>query len=138
MTGTAVSWRACASSESTSTNGWWSKPSSAAEEDVRRPGNSSSEDCAVRELVFAVSDVMAIGVMTAFRDAGLVPGRDIAVAGFDDIGPAMDVVPELTSVNIPLEQAGLRALELALSDDDASRIVPVATNVVLRESTPSR
>ncbi|MEH0421344.1 LacI family DNA-binding transcriptional regulator [Streptomyces sp. B21-083] len=90
------------------------------------------------ELVFAVSDVMAIGVMTALRDAGLVPGRDIAVAGFDDIGPAVDVVPELTSVNVPLQQVGLRAMELALSDDDAPRIVPVATNVVLRASTPPR
>lgn len=75
--------------------------------------------------------------MTAFRDAGLVPGRDIAVAGFDDIGPAVDVVPELTSVTVPLQQVGLRAMELALSDDDAPRIVPVATNVVLRASTPS-
>lgn len=90
------------------------------------------------ELVFAVSDVMAIGVMTAFRDTGLVPGRDIAVAGFDDIGPAVDVVPELTSVNVPLQQVGLRAMELALSDDDAPRIVPVDTNVVLRASTPPR
>jgi LacI family transcriptional regulator len=90
------------------------------------------------ELVFAVSDVMAIGVMTAFRDAGLVPGRDIAVAGFDDIGPAVDVVPELTSVTVPLQQVGLLAMELALSDDDSSRIVPVDTNVVLRASTPPR
>ncbi|PNG22511.1 LacI family transcriptional regulator [Streptomyces cahuitamycinicus] len=87
------------------------------------------------ELVFAVSDVMAIGAMTAFRDAGLVPGQDVAVAGFDDIGPAVDVVPELTTVTVPLRQLGLRAMELALSDDDASRIVQVSTSVVLRGST---
>ncbi|WP_461061617.1 LacI family DNA-binding transcriptional regulator [Streptomyces pseudoechinosporeus] len=109
----------------------------------RRGGCAAAEELVQRglngtELVFAVSDVMAIGVMTAFRDAGLVPGQDIAVAGFDDIGPAVDVVPELTSVTVPLQQVGLRAMELALSDDDASRIVPVATNVVLRESTPLR
>jgi LacI family transcriptional regulator len=90
------------------------------------------------ELVFAVNDVMAIGVMTAFRDAGLVPGQDVAVAGFDDIGPAMDVVPALTTVTVPLQQVGLCAMELALSEDDASRIVPVSTNVVLRDSTPRR
>ncbi|QMV04853.1 LacI family DNA-binding transcriptional regulator [Streptomyces lincolnensis] len=109
----------------------------------RRGGCAAARELVQRglddtELVFAVSDVMAIGVMTAFRDAGLVPGRDIAVAGFDDIGPAVDVVPELTSVNVPLQQVGLRAVELALSDDDASRIVPVATNIVLRDSTPPR
>lgn len=90
------------------------------------------------ELVFAVNDVMAIGVMTAFRDAGLVPGQDVAVAGFDDIGPAVDVVPALTSVTVPLRQVGVCAMQLALSDDDASRIVPVSTNVVLRGSAPGR
>jgi LacI family transcriptional regulator len=41
-------------------------------------------------------------------------------------------------VNVPLQQVGLRAMELALSDDDAPRIVPVDTNVVLRASTPPR
>ncbi|WNM31849.1 LacI family DNA-binding transcriptional regulator [Streptomyces sp. Li-HN-5-11] len=90
------------------------------------------------ELVFAVNDVMAIGVMTAFRDAGLVPGQDVAVAGFDDISPAVDLVPALTSVTVPLHQVGLCAMELALSDDDDSRIVPISTNVALRDSTPRR
>ncbi|NGY65192.1 LacI family transcriptional regulator [Lentzea sp. NEAU-D13] len=90
------------------------------------------------ELVIAANDVMAIGVMTAFRDAGLVPGRDIAVAGFGDIGPAVDVVPALTSVAVPLRQVGLCAMELALSNDDVSRVVPISTNVVLRDSTPRR
>ncbi|MEU0026891.1 LacI family DNA-binding transcriptional regulator [Streptomyces sp. NPDC006335] len=88
------------------------------------------------ELVFAVNDVMAIGVMTAFRDAGLVPGQDIAVAGFDDIGPAVDVAPALTSVTVPLRRVGICAMELALSDENARRIVPVSTEVVLRGSTP--
>jgi LacI family transcriptional regulator len=90
------------------------------------------------ELVFAVNDVMAIGVMTALRDAGLVPGRDLAVAGFDDIGAAVDLVPALTSVTVPLQQVGLCAMELALSEGEASRIVPVSTSVVLRDSTPRR
>ncbi|MEU0414055.1 LacI family DNA-binding transcriptional regulator [Streptomyces griseorubiginosus] len=90
------------------------------------------------ELLFAVNDVMAIGAMTAFRDAGLIPGQDIAVAGFDDIGPAVDVHPALTTVAVPLHQVGLRAMELALSDGDATRIVPISTNVVLRDSTPRR
>ncbi len=58
------------------------------------------------EIVFAVSDVMAIGAMTAFRDAGLVPGEDIAVAGFDDIDSAIDVTPALTSVAVPLREVG--------------------------------
>jgi LacI family transcriptional regulator len=110
---------------------------------VPRGGGAAARELVRRglagaELVFAVNDVMAIGVMTAFRDAGLVPGQDVAVAGFDDIGPAVDVHPALTTVTVPLNQVGLCAMELALSDDDAPRIVPVATNVVLRDSTPRR
>jgi LacI family transcriptional regulator len=109
----------------------------------RRGGCAAGRELARRglgdtEVVLAVNDVMAIGAMTAFRDAGLVPGRDIAVAGFGDIGPAVDVVPALTSVTVPLRQVGLRAMELALTDDDISRVVPVSTNVVLRDSTPRR
>lgn len=88
------------------------------------------------EAVFAVNDVMAIGAMTAFRDAGVVPGADIGVAGFDDIGSAVDVVPALTSVAVPLRKAGLAAMRLALSDGTGDVRLPA--DVVLRESTPPR
>ncbi len=90
------------------------------------------------EIVFAVSDVMAIGAMTAFRDAGLVPGEDIAVAGFDDIDSAVDVTPALTSVAVPLREAGRAAMRLALGGGPAPDAVQISTRVVLRESTPSR
>ncbi|MEO3868607.1 LacI family DNA-binding transcriptional regulator [Nonomuraea sp. B12E4] len=89
------------------------------------------------EAVFAVNDVMAIGAMTAFRDAGVVPGRDIGVAGFDDIDPAVDVVPALTSVTVPLREAGLTAMRLALSGEETP-CHDLPTSVVLRESTPAR
>jgi LacI family transcriptional regulator len=32
------------------------------------------------ELVFAANDIMAVGAMSAIRDAGLTPGTDVAVA----------------------------------------------------------
>jgi LacI family transcriptional regulator len=91
------------------------------------------------EVVFAVNDVMAIGAMTAFRDAGLVPGEDIAVAGFDDIDSAIDVTPALTSVAVPLREAGRAAMRLALGGGGPSPdTVQISTGVVLRESTPVR
>ncbi|MFC4006043.1 substrate-binding domain-containing protein [Nonomuraea purpurea] len=79
---------------------------------------------------------MAIGAMTAFRDAGVIPGVDLAVAGFDDVGSAVDVVPALTTVAVPLREAGLSAMRLALSDDDGDARMPA--EVVLRESTPEK
>ncbi|TDC82659.1 LacI family transcriptional regulator [Micromonospora sp. KC606] len=87
------------------------------------------------DLVFAVNDVMAIGAMTALREAGLTPGRDIAVAGFDDIGSAIDVMPPLTTVRVPLRDVGLQAVRMALVAD-APEVVRVSTEVVVRASTP--
>lgn len=97
------------------------------------------------ELVFAANDVMAVGALSAIRDAGLAPGHDLAVAGFDDIPTVRDVTPPLTTVRVPLEEIGRRALRLALDDaadaggaDGADGASAVATEVVLRESTPAR
>ncbi|MDI1460825.1 LacI family DNA-binding transcriptional regulator [Catellatospora sp. KI3] len=89
------------------------------------------------DVAFAVNDTMAIGAMTVFRDAGLTPGADIGVAGFDDIGSAVDVVPALTTVRIPLRELGQAAMRVALADD-AAGIVQIPTEVVLRDSTPLR
>jgi LacI family transcriptional regulator len=90
------------------------------------------------ELLFAVTDVMAAGAMRALRDAGLVPGHDIAVAGFDDIGTAMDVDPALTTVRVPLREMGKRAMELALSGAEPTVVVWMPTELVLRDSTSRR
>lgn len=90
------------------------------------------------DAVFAVTDVMAIGAMSALRDTGLVPGRDLAVAGFDDISETRDVTPMLTSVLVPLEELGARAMDLALGDVTGADTPPVTPEVVLRASTPAR
>lgn len=90
------------------------------------------------ECVFAVSDVMAIGAMAALREAGIVPGEQIAVAGFDDIPLVADVTPALTSVALPLAEIGARALELALAEEPAADLPPVSAEVRVRASTPRR
>ncbi len=74
----------------------------------------------------------------AIRDAGLVPGEDIAVAGFDDISSAIDVAPALTSVAVPLQKVGRTAMNLALREDNVPEVVRISTSVVLRDSTPRR
>ena len=66
------------------------------------------------EVVFAVNDVMAVGATAALRDQGYRVPEDMAVAGFDDISTLRDVRPALTTVRLPLEEMGRRALELAL------------------------
>jgi LacI family transcriptional regulator len=91
------------------------------------------------ELVFAANDVMALGALAAAREAGVRVPEHVALAGFGDIPTLHDVVPSLTSVRIPLVEVGIAATELALADpSDEPRLRHVATQVVLRDSTPGR
>ena len=82
--------------------------------------------------VFAVTDLMAVGAIAAIRERGLVPGVDVGVAGFDDVGMLADVVPALSTVRLPLEEIGARAVRRALGSDDGGA---VDGEVVLRAST---
>jgi LacI family transcriptional regulator len=49
-------------------------------------------------VIFALNDLMAIGAILAFQDAGLSVPEDIAVMGFDDIQEATMIRPKLTTV----------------------------------------
>ena len=66
--------------------------------------------------VFAGNDLMAVGLMHAFRDAGVdVPG-EISVVGFDDIPLAQHVWPPLTTVHQEFGEVGRRAVALLLGE----------------------
>ena len=67
-----------------------------------------------------VSDVLALGCDAAVRSAGLVPGRDIAITGFDDSPAAGLAAVSLTSVRQPLDEAGEHVVRL-LVDQLAGR-----------------
>ncbi|RUQ81705.1 LacI family DNA-binding transcriptional regulator [Labedella gwakjiensis] len=118
-------------------------PSLVVESDFTRDGGYAAagevlERIADVDLVVAVNDVMAVGAMTRLREAGVAVPGDLAVAGFDDIAMLRDVAPSLTTVRLPLEDMGERALVLATVEGrDPVREV-VSGEVVLRDSTPSR
>jgi LacI family transcriptional regulator, galactose operon repressor len=105
---------------------------------TRDGGHAAAEELLDRKLdldcLFAVNDVMAVGAMSALRTRGVdVPG-DLGVAGFDDIATLRDVWPGLTTVRLPLEQMGRRALELAIEGGEP-KTETFKAEVVLREST---
>jgi LacI family transcriptional regulator len=87
--------------------------------------------------VFACNDVMAVGAIAALRDSGLRVPQDVSVAGFDDIAPLRDFVPQLTTVHLDLEKLGERVAALALDGGPENRpqLVRVRGKVVLRDST---
>lgn len=91
------------------------------------------------DALLAATDAMALGAMSAMRSAGVVPGREIGVAGFDDVVDADDVTPGLTSVDLSLEPIGRTAVDLALqAPDTRRRLIVFEARVVLRDSTPPR
>jgi LacI family transcriptional regulator len=60
--------------------------------------------------VFAANDAMAVGALSALREAGVVVPDDMALAGFDDIATTRFTMPPLTTVRGPINQLGIRAV----------------------------
>ncbi|MBA3289633.1 MAG: LacI family DNA-binding transcriptional regulator [Acidimicrobiia bacterium] len=89
--------------------------------------------------VVCVSDELAVGCDTAIRDRDLVPGRDVAVTGFDDTSSAALPTVSLTSVRQPLQEVGdhvVRLLVDALRDPGADpEHVLLVPELVVRHST---
>jgi LacI family transcriptional regulator len=88
------------------------------------------------DVLVAISDVIAIGAMTALRERGFRLPDDLGVAGFDDIPSARDAVPALTTLRLPLVEAGRLALRVALGDSPPEQVLE--GSVLVRASTPRR
>ncbi|GAB3986122.1 LacI family DNA-binding transcriptional regulator [Actinoallomurus acanthiterrae] len=64
--------------------------------------------------VFVANDQMALGVLRAFREAGVRVPDDVAVAGFDDIPEAEYFAPPLTTIRQDFETVGKASIRLLL------------------------
>lgn len=87
--------------------------------------------------VFAVTDVLALGVLDAAAAAGVPVPTQLSVVGFDDVAAASSSVPPLTTVAQSLfEQGGLAAK--AVLDQLAGRepkVRPIRSELIVRGST---
>ncbi len=88
--------------------------------------------------IFAGNDNMAIGAMNHLHRRGVaVPGR-VSVVGFDDLQQSAYVRPALTTVHLPVYEAGALACERLIERirGQADRVTEVLpTHLVVREST---
>jgi DNA-binding LacI/PurR family transcriptional regulator len=64
------------------------------------------------DAIFAVADIMAMGLIDAFRIAGLLVPDDVSVVGFDGIAAAARPVYGITTVTQPLASMVKRGLDL--------------------------
>jgi DNA-binding LacI/PurR family transcriptional regulator len=69
-------------------------------------------DGLVFSAVFSSNDQMALGLIHAYREAGLDVPRDISVAGFDDIPESAHFWPPLTTVRQDFAQLGRRCVDM--------------------------
>nr|WP_211291199.1 LacI family DNA-binding transcriptional regulator [Kineococcus xinjiangensis] len=89
--------------------------------------------------VFAANDQMALGLLRAFHERGLVVPRDISVVGFDDTADCASFIPPLTTVHQDFAEVGRRCVDGVLqqirtgSGEPGTTLVP--TRLVVRGST---
>ncbi|WP_413753604.1 LacI family transcriptional regulator [Streptomyces sp. R-74717] len=107
----------------------------------RRSGYDATLELLRREpevtAVVAANDTVALGASAAIRDRGLRIPEDISVAGFDDLPFSVDAVPALTTVRLPLFEAGARAGRLAMGKETPppGGIATIAAELMVRGST---
>lgn len=73
------------------------------------------------DAVFAANDMMALGCLFAFNQAGIKVPDEIALVGFDDIPLARYVHPSLTTMRVNIAELGGRALAALLDGGDAAK-----------------
>ncbi|MBC7591567.1 MAG: substrate-binding domain-containing protein, partial [Salinibacterium sp.] len=90
--------------------------------------------------IVAFSDIIALGVLDAARDASVSMPAEVSVSGFDDLAEAAWAMPTLTTVRQPIESKGRLAAEFlvkSISADDNSCIHQqrLYATVLVRDST---
>jgi LacI family transcriptional regulator len=89
------------------------------------------------DAVFAANDMMALGCLFAFNQAGVsVPGQ-VALVGVDDIPLARYVHPTLTTMRVNISELGERALRALLdpSSEAAAANEPIVPKLIERGSS---
>ena len=108
---------------------------------TRRSGHEATLELLRRSpdltAIVAANDTVALGASAALRERGLRIPDDISVAGFDDLPFSVDAVPALTTVRLPLYEAGARAGRLATGAEEAppGGVATIGAELMVRGST---
>jgi LacI family transcriptional regulator len=90
------------------------------------------------DAIFAASDTMAAGSLRAAKEFGLsIPG-DLALMGFDDLPPALNTDPPLSTIHQPIRQFGTNAVNMLIDIITNGKKLPhqavYNTHLVIRET----
>jgi len=89
--------------------------------------------------IFAHHDLMALGALTVAEERDLNCPRDLSIIGYHDLPSVERLVPALTTIRQPLEEAGRAASEMVLHMLNSSTSQPasrrLAPTLMVRQST---
>jgi LacI family transcriptional regulator len=89
--------------------------------------------------IFALTDVIAVGVLHAAAELAIRLPQELSVVGFDDIPLAAYSIPALTTIAQPITEMGEQAVEILLrhiqQPDLPVEVLTLATHLVVRHST---
>jgi DNA-binding LacI/PurR family transcriptional regulator len=87
--------------------------------------------------VFVANDQMALGLLSAFDEAGIRVPDDVSVVGFDDVPEAPYYVPPLTTIRQDFAELGRRVVEVVLARISGQSIQPepVQPHLLVRSTT---
>ncbi len=90
------------------------------------------------DAIFVASDTMALGTLRALREAGLRVPQDVAIVGYDDLPPALQADPQLTTISQPVDKIGGLAVEMLMeiieAPDAPAREIILPTELIVRAS----
>lgn len=87
--------------------------------------------------IFAISDVMAMGVAKAVTDSGLTVGKEISIVGFDGMNISRYYNPGITTVKQPIEEMAIKSVEILfdlLKNKCENQHILLDTELIERES----
>lgn len=88
---------------------------------------------------FCFNDGVAFGVLRAAQEMGIDVPRELSVVGFDDVDPAANSHPPLTTIRQPLRQVGEQAVDVLIGLISGG--YPIGTSItmphelIMRQST---
>ena len=94
----------------------------------------------ITDAIFCYNDTTASGAYDALSEAGLNPGEDIGVAGYDNISICESLPVKLTSVKFNAFTLGLKSAELLVNIKKGkqkvsdNRIIVIQPELVIRQS----
>ena len=88
------------------------------------------------DAVFAINDMMAMGIMQCLKDHGVYVPADVSVVGFDNIYLSEFVEPSLTTIRQPSHEMGCLAAHMLLDAIEQPELVQ--ENVVMQPELVER